>query len=134
MSDEGLMMGKGDESDVESGRCCPTCRHPLTAHNVAVWNAGYAVSRRHSEEEFAERERRAVVEALQEAASDLLEQSRALRAAYHEHNAGRDLSTKRPRRPDLDTWANATEANAHSLRLAASIRSMRPGVALVKKV
>ena len=42
-----VAVGAGDESDVEAGRCCPTCRHDLTEHNRAVWEAGYTIALRH---------------------------------------------------------------------------------------
>jgi hypothetical protein len=38
------------------------------------------------------------------------------RTAFRQHNAGRDLSTKPPRRPDLDSWANAFEVAARIAR------------------
>jgi len=38
----------GDDSDVETGRCCPHCRTLLTEHNLAVWGAGHAVGVRHA--------------------------------------------------------------------------------------
>lgn len=47
-------LGMGDDLDVAAGRCCPTCRHDLTPHNVEVWNAGYAVARRHLQDELRE--------------------------------------------------------------------------------
>jgi hypothetical protein len=45
---EFIAQGTGDASDVATGRCCPHCHHLLTEHNVAVWNAGYAVALRHA--------------------------------------------------------------------------------------
>lgn len=55
MTDEtSVPMGRGDDLDVAAGRCCPTCRHDLTPHNVDVWNAGYSVARRHLQSELAE--------------------------------------------------------------------------------
>ena len=41
----------GDDSDVETGRCCPHCRQMLTEHNRAVWEAGYAIGQRHTRDE-----------------------------------------------------------------------------------
>jgi hypothetical protein len=38
------------------------------------------------------------------------------RTAFRQHNAGRDLSAKPPRRPDLDSWANAFEVAARVAR------------------
>jgi hypothetical protein len=64
---------------------------------------------------FAEERRKGADEALREAASELLAYSRELREAYREHNAGRDLSTRQPRRPDINQWANASEAAGHRL-------------------
>jgi uncharacterized Zn finger protein (UPF0148 family) len=40
----------GDDEDVATGRCCPNCRTPLTEHNRKVWEAGYAVGTRHTEQ------------------------------------------------------------------------------------
>lgn len=57
-----------------------------------------------------------VNESLEEAADYFMEQSRQIREAYRQHNAGRDLSKQQPRRPDLRTWADAYEAAAHNLR------------------
>lgn len=47
-----ILVGAGDDLDLAAGRCCPHCRHDLTAHNVAVWNAGYTVSRRHAQDDI----------------------------------------------------------------------------------
>lgn len=47
-------MGSGDDLDVAAGRCCPTCRHDLTPHNVGVWNAGYSVATRHAKDDIRE--------------------------------------------------------------------------------
>jgi hypothetical protein len=46
-----IEQGPGDDSDVESGRCCPHCRHLLTEHNKAVYAAAYAMYRSHGEKE-----------------------------------------------------------------------------------
>lgn len=40
----------GDDEDVATGRCCPSCRTLLTEHNRLVWEAGYAVGTRHAEQ------------------------------------------------------------------------------------
>lgn len=42
-----VKQGGGDDSDVETGRCCPHCRHSLSAHNRAVYDAAYAMYKRH---------------------------------------------------------------------------------------
>ena len=49
MSERFIQLGPGDEVDLAAGRCCPTCRHDLTTHNVKVWNAGYSIGMRHAE-------------------------------------------------------------------------------------
>jgi hypothetical protein len=51
---ETVPIGAGDDLDVAAGRCCPTCRHDLTPHNVEVWNAGYSTARRHLSDELRE--------------------------------------------------------------------------------
>jgi hypothetical protein len=45
--------GTGDDDDVATGRCCPTCRTLLTRHNRLVWEAGYAIGTRHERETAA---------------------------------------------------------------------------------
>ena len=42
-----IPLGKGDQFDVETGRCCPSCRHNLTSHNKAVYAAAWSMYRRH---------------------------------------------------------------------------------------
>lgn len=64
--------GNGDDLDVADGRCCPTCRHDLTPHNKEVWNAGYAVAQRHTQDDI----RRAYEEGWSAACADWLKQQR----------------------------------------------------------
>jgi hypothetical protein len=56
--------------------------------------------------------------ALRDAAATQDEESTRLREAFRQHNAHRDPN-RPPRRPDLNTWANADEATAHRLRARA---------------
>ena len=56
--------------------------------------------------------------ALRDAAATQDEESTRLREAFRQHNAYRDPN-RPPRRPDLNTWANADEATAHRLRARA---------------
>ena len=54
MGEHVVPIGSGDDLDVAAGRCCPPCRHDLTPHNVAVWNAGYSVAMRHAKDDIAD--------------------------------------------------------------------------------
>lgn len=48
-----INVGNGDDEDVEAGRCCPHCRHGLSEHNKAVYDAAYALYTRHDSDRMA---------------------------------------------------------------------------------